>query len=66
MASRLEAATKQFGVPMLLSGDLVRLCSNEMQKQLRQVDTVTVKGCYKPLDLYTCDINVQNLVPEND
>ena len=65
MASRLEAATKQFGVPLLFSGDLVKYCSREMQGYLRMIDKVTVKGSKKPLDLYTCDVFPENLESEN-
>ena len=64
MASRLEAATKQFGVPLLFSGNLVKLCSRKTQSKLRMIDRVTVKGSVKPLDLYTCDVNPENLTPE--
>lgn len=44
MASRLEAATKQFGVSLLLSGDFVDLLSPWVQQRVRQIDCVTVKG----------------------
>ena len=37
MASRLEAATKQFGVPLLLSGDVVRLLSRAVRARTRLV-----------------------------
>lgn len=44
MASRLEAATKQFGVDFLLSEDLYELLTPEMKEFCRNVDRVTVKG----------------------
>ena len=37
MASRLEAATKQFGVTMLLSDDFVSLLSPPVRRRVRQV-----------------------------
>lgn len=37
MASRLEAATKQFGVTMLLSDDFVSLLSSSVRSRVRQV-----------------------------
>lgn len=49
MASRLEAATKQFGVPILISGQLQRLFSHQVQSHTRQIDRVTVKGSVEPL-----------------
>jgi class 3 adenylate cyclase len=56
MASRLEAATKQFGVPMLVSGQLFSIMTPQSQQYMRMIDRVTVKGSIEPLDLYTCDV----------
>ena len=44
MASRLEAATKQFGTSILFSGDFARLLSPNVCARCRQIDCVTVKG----------------------
>jgi len=49
MASRLEAATKQYGVPILISGALYQIASHETKKQLRLIDRVTVKGSIQPI-----------------
>ena len=56
MASRLEAATKQFGSTILISGDFVKLLSPALKRRVRQVDCVTVKGSIKPMDLFTYDV----------
>ena len=56
MASRLEAATKQYGVPILISGKLFKILSKRMQKYLRYIDRVTVKGSVKPIKLFTPDV----------
>ena len=61
MASRLEAATKQFGVPILLSGQLIEAMTPKMRTYMRQIDRVTVKGSVEPLDLYTCDLDYSTL-----
>lgn len=61
MASRLEAATKQFGVQLLVSGQLYDILTPLSKKHLRQIDCVTVKGSVEPLELYTCDIDTTNL-----
>jgi class 3 adenylate cyclase len=66
MASRLEAATKQFGVCFLLSGELRNLCTPKCQKYLRQIDCVVVKGASKPIELYTCDVEVKGLKTERE
>ena len=61
MASRLEAATKQYGVLLLLSGQLVVKLSNEVRELCREIDTVTVKGSRLPLQLYTVDLDISQL-----
>ena len=61
IAARLEAATKQYGVPLLISHSLYEFLSDKMKEICRKIDLVTVKGSKKPLGLYTVDINVKNL-----
>lgn len=55
MAARLEAATKQFGTTLLVSGHLRDITSPEFQLILREIDCVTVKGSIKPMRFYTID-----------
>jgi len=52
MASRLEAATKQYGVNILISHFVVEEMSPPVRKQCRPVDRVTVKGSSHPVELY--------------
>jgi class 3 adenylate cyclase len=66
MASRLEAATKQFGVNFLISESLHEILTPEMQGFCRNIDRVTVKGSNKPIRLYTVDMNLDNLTPPQD
>jgi class 3 adenylate cyclase len=66
MAARLEAATKQFGTHLLISGHLRDIMSDEMQAICREIDTVTVKGSIKPMRLFTIDIQTEDLVPQKD
>ncbi|PNH03068.1 Adenylate cyclase [Tetrabaena socialis] len=63
MASRLEAATKQFGVALLLSEDFVECLSAEVREKVRQIDCVTVKGSTQPMGLFTYDI-CTDAIPE--
>lgn len=58
MASRLEAATKQFGVHILISEDLYEMITPSLKKFCRNIDRVTVKGSAKPLRLYTIDLRL--------
>ena len=62
MSSRLEAATKQYGVNILISGDFYQLLSSELKEICRMVDIVTLKGSCIPIKLYTVDLNT-NLTP---
>ena len=60
-ASRLEAATKQFGVPLLVSGNLRRIWTPRTQANMRTIDIVTVKGSNEPIELATWDVE-QSLI----
>lgn len=56
-ASRLEAATKQFGVPLLVSGNLRKICTPRTQTNMRIIDIVTVKGSNEPVEMVTVDVD---------
>lgn len=66
MASRLEAATKQYGVPLLISNELHRILSKKTQRLCREIDRVTVKGSKKPIGLFTVDVDINVLQPSVD
>lgn len=61
MASRLEGATKQFGVPLLISGSMIASMTPKCGKECRMIDRISVVGQEQPLELYTCDVDVDNL-----
>jgi class 3 adenylate cyclase len=61
MASRLEAATKQYGVPLLFSHLLFDNLSKATQRFCRPLDRVTVKGSKTPIGLYTVDIDLEGI-----
>ena len=65
IAARLETATRQFGVSLLISGPLYDKCSDDMKRICRYVDCVMVKGSEQPLDLYTVDVNL-DLKPSDE
>ncbi|XP_057871738.1 uncharacterized protein LOC131078100 [Cryptomeria japonica] len=57
MASRLEAATKQYGVCLLISETVVaNLTKSSLRDSCRKLDRVTVKGSAEPMLLYTYDM----------
>lgn len=57
MSSRLEGATKQYGIPILISGDIYDLMTLKNKQNLRQIDKVFVKEGEKPMSLYTVDLS---------
>ena len=61
MAARLEAATKQYKVPILLSDSFVSLLSQPVRKKCRAIDTVRVKGSMVPTTLYTYDMDTSTV-----
>jgi Adenylate cyclase, family 3 (some proteins contain HAMP domain) len=52
LSSRLESATKVFGVRMLMSEAAHERLEDPREFHLRQIDTVRVKGKEQPIDLY--------------
>ena len=65
IAARLETATRQFGLSLLISGVLYDLFTDDMKNICRYIDCVTVKGSELPLDLYTIDLNL-NVTPQKE
>jgi hypothetical protein len=66
MASRLEGATKAYGVPLLISGDTYDRFTPSMKYYVRQIDIVEVKGFNYPIGMYTVDMNLGDLPPSKD
>jgi hypothetical protein len=64
MASRLEAATKQFGVPLLLSEAFHDILSPKTKRRTRQIDAVSVKG--EPVNLHLCILETICFAPSRD
>merc|ERR1711934_214047 len=56
MASRLEAATKQYGTPILMSHLFANSLSPAAYHFCRRIDKVTVKGSEDPVELFTFDV----------
>jgi len=64
MAARMEAASRQFGVSILMTERFVELMSPEAQDHCRKIDVVTVKGSETPMPIYTHDTFQNQLFPE--
>ncbi|CAK9039981.1 unnamed protein product [Durusdinium trenchii] len=59
VAAKLEAATSQFKVWMLLSHSMVNKCSHEVALSCRLIDQVTVSGSRIPMRIYTMDLDTR-------
>jgi len=57
ISARLESATHQFGVKILMSHKFVELLSPEIRVMCRELDVCTVKGSEEPLGIWTFDLN---------
>uniref|UniRef100_A0A061R4B8 Adenylyl cyclase n=1 Tax=Tetraselmis sp. GSL018 TaxID=582737 RepID=A0A061R4B8_9CHLO len=66
MASRLEAATKQFGCSILMSDDFTTMLSPRVKRLCRAIDVITVKGSNKPVTLYTYDISLSAIAEPDE
>eukprot|EP01035_Chromulina_nebulosa_P017948 gene17948-23574_t len=55
IAARLETASRQYGVPLLMSNSFNSILSEVFQKKTRQIDVVKVKGSETPIGIYTYD-----------
>ena len=66
VSARLEAATKQFGVPLLFTGEFADLLSQHIREESRQIDCVTVKGSINPVKLYTFDVQPENIATPDE
>jgi len=56
LASRLEAATKQYNVPLLMSDIFVSGLTGSVQSTCRRVDQVVFKGCLDSMAIFCQDI----------
>lgn len=57
VAGRLEGATKQYGVPFLLSGEIHENFSEEIKAHTRIVDIVCVKGTNNKEKMFTANVS---------
>eukprot|EP00913_Durusdinium_trenchii_P001003 g924.t1 len=62
VAAKLEAATSQFKVWMLLSHSMVNKCSHEVALSCRLIDQVTVSGSRIPMRIYTMDLDTRRTI----
>jgi hypothetical protein len=64
MAARLETATKQYGVSILMSGEFAALLSPAVRAKCRQIDTVLVKGSNQPMGIWTVDLDTRSITAD--
>jgi len=63
MSNILEASTKEYGVPLLFTGDLVNYFSDKVKKEIRMLDCVKIG--IKDYELYTIDLNFDKIQLED-
>mmetsp|Transcript_13764 Transcript_13764/g.15422 ORF Transcript_13764/g.15422 Transcript_13764/m.15422 type:complete len:190 (+) Transcript_13764:130-699(+) len=65
ISARLEAATRQYGVSILISGELQDILTEQFQQITRLIDIVTVKGSAVPMKFYTINLKLDCLEEVN-
>lgn len=63
MTARLETASRQYGVPLLMSEIFFRCLSEKAKEQCRKLDRVSVKGSVQSIDIYTFDGHADAKLP---
>lgn len=61
LASRLESVSKQYHLPLLISGQIHEKMSADVQHLFRLVDIVNLKGSKQAMKLYTYDMYLKDL-----
>lgn len=61
ISARLEAATRQYGVSILISGELQEILNEPFKEITRLIDIVTVKGSAVPMKFYTVNLKLDCL-----
>lgn len=61
LSSRLEGATKIYGVHILISGSVYDLMTLKNKEHLRQIDVVKLKDNENYMSLYTIDLSTTSL-----
>lgn len=61
LTAKLEGATKGFGVPLLISGELRAICSKEAEALMRHVDSVRFVTSGVKCDIYTIDMDPEKI-----
>ena len=66
ISARLEAATRQYGISILIPGELQSLLTEPYKKVTRLIDIVTVKGSAQPMKFYTVNLKETSVAAEED
>jgi len=64
MSNILEAATKEYGTPILFTGDLASHFSDKLKTQIWLIDSVKM-GSHATYEIFTIDLNLDVIMLEN-
>ena len=63
MSANLEALTKSYGIPLLLTDRVYTILSSVGKKFCRHIDTISLKGGRDVYKLFTSDIDFSGIMP---
>jgi hypothetical protein len=66
IAVQVEQATTTYQVPILITEQVIRLCSRSLFKKCRQIDRVIIRGSPDPTCLYCLDLDYLALKVDED
>jgi len=66
IAVQVEQATEIYGVPILITEQVMRLCCKEIAKKFRKIDRVVIRGSSDPTCLFCLDLDYLQLEVDED
>lgn len=64
IAETVERATKLYGVSILVSESVIKICTPAVAAKCRLIDRVIITGSVKPMELYVVDLDYMSLTVE--
>jgi len=66
IASSMEDSSRLYGVPLVASKQIIKLCTPKMIKKFRLIDHVFVKGSKNSIELYCMDLDYRGVPMDTD
>mmetsp|Transcript_55469 Transcript_55469/g.110249 ORF Transcript_55469/g.110249 Transcript_55469/m.110249 type:complete len:988 (-) Transcript_55469:352-3315(-) len=61
MAQDMEAVIESYGVPMVVSQQVIKLCNAQLAQHCRKIDVLRIKGIQDAIELYALDLDCKQV-----